>query len=753
MPAVTLFPRILDFGLNAFDTETDRLLVCSSTPTDYSSATAAALGFKSASAGSLFGSPADYSDGRKIASNAITDGTITTSGTVSCWAAIDFANARLHAVGGISVSVPVTAGQAFTLGSFTVDLSGKFIWWIKGSSIDLDFAGGHYYSNTTPQASLLLHMDGADASTTFTDTMGRHTVTAIGNAQIDTAQSKFGGASALFDGTGDGLNVADTGDFDFGTGDFTIDLYIRLNSTATDQSIFDFNTTDPRIIISFQTSTKEIQVAFQTVWSFGSGSNTIANTGQLYHIALTRSGSTFYLFVDGVLKNTNSPSSSDIQCGANLKLGIHLNDTSNPFNGWMDEVRIIKGFAAWTSSFTPPTAPYTPTVALDANSFLTCSRASIGYAKTSSGTLTLFASNTLRITDLGLLIEDARTNLRTSSQDITSADWNKTNATATANVTAAPDGTTTADSLITTATNAAHFISGSIGTAPATDKYTWSCYYKAAGYNFGMLSAIDLALNNNYTICIDLVNQVVSDNRVRGGSPTGVSFGAEALANGWTRGWITMDMPSGNNIDHGVTIYNAATFPINENFLGDGVSGIYVWGAQVERGAFVSSYIPTTSAAATRAADSIRMAGTLASVMSGAQGTGVGDVILNLTTVSGSQRMVAGDSGTGHQFLYQDGDPGHNLRLNAFLYANFDMTPGNWFTGVKVGQAWSAGAGSISGFGLAVLTGATVWDPSGSGNIYLGSNGGASFLYGYIRRFTAWNSKLADATLQQLTAP
>src|SRR3990167_5725818 len=70
---------------------------------------------------------------------------------------------------------------------------------------------------------LLLHCDGVDAATTFTDEIGK-AVTANGNAQIDTAQKKFGTASGLFDGTGDYLSLADSDDWNFGAGDFTIDF-------------------------------------------------------------------------------------------------------------------------------------------------------------------------------------------------------------------------------------------------------------------------------------------------------------------------------------------------------------------------------------------------------------------------------------------------------------------------------------------------------------------------------------------------
>src|SRR5512140_3292044 len=77
----------------------------------------------------------------------------------------------------------------------------------------------------------LLHMNGSDGSTVFWDESAR-LWTAAGNARIDTAQSKFGGASALFAGTGGYINTADSADWDTGPGDFTVDLWVRWNVVA-----------------------------------------------------------------------------------------------------------------------------------------------------------------------------------------------------------------------------------------------------------------------------------------------------------------------------------------------------------------------------------------------------------------------------------------------------------------------------------------------------------------------------------------
>lgn len=118
--AASLEDRVLDFGLNELDTLSTQIFICSSEPTTLAQATATfLLGFKSFAAGSLFGAPAAGApNGRKVSSVAITDGTITTSGTANWWAVI--AATSLHAHGSLSASQVVTAGNSFTLASFDI---------------------------------------------------------------------------------------------------------------------------------------------------------------------------------------------------------------------------------------------------------------------------------------------------------------------------------------------------------------------------------------------------------------------------------------------------------------------------------------------------------------------------------------------------------------------------------------------------------------------------------------------------------
>lgn len=201
---------------------------------------------------------------------------------------------------------------------------------------------------------LLLHCDGVDGSTTFTDSeITPKTVTPNGDAQIDTAQSKFGGASALFDGTGDYLTLADSADWDFGTGDFTIDFWVQFNSAVTGQTFIDRNN---GVQFSVQFQGGNLQTVINAVAVYSNAWAPLANTW--YHIAVTRNGSNLRMFVDGTQIGTTQSNSSDIQGTDGIVIG-GIKAASALFNGWIDELRIIKGRADYTANFSLPTSAYT----------------------------------------------------------------------------------------------------------------------------------------------------------------------------------------------------------------------------------------------------------------------------------------------------------------------------------------------------------------------------------------------------------
>jgi hypothetical protein len=216
---------------------------------------------------------------------------------------------------------------------------------------------------------VLLHMDGDDAGTTFSDSNfggSAHTWTAAGNAQIDTAESKFGGASGLFDGTGDCLTTPDSGDWDFGSGDFTIDLWFnRAGGNGTERIMLCQCNLDADLIsfyVELSTANRakaSIRQSDLTVCTV-TGTTSFTAAGW-HHVAFVRTGDTLKLFVDGTQEGGDVAISGATR-NSSAKLGVgRFGDFDGLYwNGWLDEIRISKGIARWTANFTPPTSAYGP---------------------------------------------------------------------------------------------------------------------------------------------------------------------------------------------------------------------------------------------------------------------------------------------------------------------------------------------------------------------------------------------------------
>jgi predicted GH43/DUF377 family glycosyl hydrolase len=230
-----------------------------------------------------------------------------------------------------------------------------------------------------PSTVSLLHMDGADASQTFTDKAiggSPHVWTAYNHAQIDTAQSVFGGASGLFDGVDDYIDTPYSSDFDFGSGNFTWDFRVRFaaldtskiyvlmgitNSTATEhlKIYIYYNGVMSKWVWNFVSYVGGIEKAnYYCAWD-----GVVINTW--YHMALVRNGTSLKLYINGTsitLTATTAISTNSITPAVQCKFTIGRNGeyTTAPFytNAWFDEVRISKGIARWTANFIPPTVPY-----------------------------------------------------------------------------------------------------------------------------------------------------------------------------------------------------------------------------------------------------------------------------------------------------------------------------------------------------------------------------------------------------------
>ena len=215
--------------------------------------------------------------------------------------------------------------------------------------------------------SLLLHGDGPNGSTTITDSSpSPKTVTAVGNAQISTAQSKFGGASILLDGNGDNLSTPDSDAF-YLPADFTIECHLYAVSWAGHGGFVYFagqyQISDYSPVLPFFNSGVPGIGAYAAPASLSfvnatSGAAIPLNTWT--HVAWVRSGNRWSVFVDGTERLlAASASGTPYNSTAPFVIGRHtfVDPPGYAFNGYIDDFRITK-VARYTANFTPPTEPF-----------------------------------------------------------------------------------------------------------------------------------------------------------------------------------------------------------------------------------------------------------------------------------------------------------------------------------------------------------------------------------------------------------
>jgi hypothetical protein len=171
-------------------------------------------------------------------------------------------------------------------------------------------------------------------------------IIAIANAQINTAQSKFGGSSMLTDGTADCLYSKD---FDL-TGDWTFEGWYRINSAVTETVLFRLHNSSD----SFQANYGILNSKIYTFQGGTTAGSITLSTGTWYHLAYVRSGNTVNLYVDGTL-DTSRPYSLNLANAILRFSGIGFDNYS--LNGWSDEIR-ISNIARYTANFTPSTTPF-----------------------------------------------------------------------------------------------------------------------------------------------------------------------------------------------------------------------------------------------------------------------------------------------------------------------------------------------------------------------------------------------------------
>jgi hypothetical protein len=212
--------------------------------------------------------------------------------------------------------------------------------------------------------SLLLHCDGTNGSTTFPDNSpSPKIVTAVGDAQISTAQSKFGGSSGLFDGAGDVLTTPDNSVFDFVSSSFTIEGWIYQTTTAGLRLLYAKRTIPSITIASVAVGVNDGTI---TAWAASSTADWDILNGVTFgsvtantwiHFAVVRNGTVFTGYLGGVGTSLGTSSATVISTASSASVGGDADGTS-AFAGYIDDFRITKGVARYTADFTPPTAAF-----------------------------------------------------------------------------------------------------------------------------------------------------------------------------------------------------------------------------------------------------------------------------------------------------------------------------------------------------------------------------------------------------------
>lgn len=273
----------------------------------------------------------------------------------------------------------------------------------------------------------------------------------------------------------------------------------------------------------------------------------------------------------------------------------------------------------------------------------------------------------------GLLIEESRQNICTYSEDFRDTataggtrPWSYLRMSISADATTAPDGTLTADKMVEdTSASTTHYVYRTDTVSAGT--YAISIYIKKAQ---------DTPLRRCTITTTGVGTASVSFNANDGTSQTItstslVATGMDSVGNGWYRVYVVVNTTAGSLQTQFRLMSNAS-----QNFTGDGASGIYLWGAQIESGSFPTSYVPVTSSAATRAAD-------LAYASLGSwYGAASGSILVEFTQAQkAAMTAISLDDGTASNYLQIGAADATNYSV---LGAGFSGTQPNATCGAQV---------------------------------------------------------------------
>jgi hypothetical protein len=397
---------------------------------------------------------------------------------------------------------------------------------------------------------------------------------------------------------------------------------------------------------------------------------------------------------------------------------------------WGAQIEVRSSVTAYTATTTQAITNYIPQLMTAAS----------GVAR--------FDHNPITDESLGLLIEEQRTNLVLRSEEFDNAVWVKNACTVSANTLTAPDGAITADKLVEDTSTGLHFLHY-LATFAASTSYTVSVYAKAGERTRFQIGGSGSAWASFSTAVFDLSAGTVVTNT---GAFTSASI--TPAGNGWYRCTAT-GLSNASPVNQQVAQFFLVQSGTTTSYTGNGFSGLFIWGAQLEAGAFATSYIPTVAASVTRNADAASMTGTnFSSWYSAPEGTVYTEFQLTSGNGAGNNANIVALEGAGglNMTVHRDSAAGWRYRTNL---ANLNISGVSDTLSNKIVFAYAtssypfvASGGAVqlnTGVGVAPVTTSLV---IGGGSNYALSRA----INGTIRKIAYYPIRVTNANLQALTS-
>jgi hypothetical protein len=342
------------------------------------------------------------------------------------------------------------------------------------------------------------------------------------------------------------------------------------------------------------------------------------------------------------------------------------------------------------------------------------------------------------------LLEPQRTNLVLRSEEFDNGSWIKSNASVTANATTSPSGLLNGDALIENTATANHEI---VQTTSVTTgvSYTFAIYVKANGRD-----KFKIQLANQFAATALAYYDLVTGLTYSVGAAAAASM--TSVGNGWFRCIITSTATSTGTAIHYSTLVSTGT---TTTYLGNGTSGVFLWGAQLEAGAYATSYIPTSSASVTRNADVINKTG-VSSLIGQTQGTLYGQLHIGASDSSSTVRMIASlSNGTVNNrieiYRFNNTIQYDNVVGGAIQFSGSVATITSFNTTMRIAIKYSLNSVKFFINGVLVNTDTTALIPACS-QINIGTNyAGAVAFGGFINSMALFPTPLTDTQCIALT--